>query len=70
MIERHPEGTERVPFPHKIFHWKDGSPSLSIELDPKLRGNPPKIEGWEPFFVGFYGYDKPMTYSYRKETPA
>jgi hypothetical protein len=67
MIERHPNGTTEIPYPHKIFYWKRGQPTLMVELDPHLRGNPPKIEGWEPRFVGFYGYDKPMSYSYRRK---
>lgn len=66
MIERFPEGTDAVPYPHKVFNWKRGNPTLTIELDPRERMNPPKLAGWKPFFVGFLGYDKPMSYSYKR----
>lgn len=69
MIERFPEGTSEIPYPHKIIRWKDGQVTLTIELDPHMRGNPPKIAGYEPFFVGFHGYDQPMHYSYRPAPP-
>lgn len=67
MIERHLSGTKEIPYPHKIFHWRNGDITMTVELDPldHSRRNPPKIEGWEPFFIGFHGYDKPMHYSYR-----
>jgi hypothetical protein len=71
MIERFPDGTDAIPYPHKIFNWKTGGPTLQVEIAPSERGNPPKIEGWKPFFVGFLGYDAPhMTYSYKQEVPA
>ena len=65
MIERFPEGTTEIPFPHKLFHWTDGSVTMTVEMDPHLRGNPPHFKGWTPFFSGFHGYDKPMSYSYK-----
>lgn len=67
MIDRFPEGTPEIPYPHKVYRWKDGSVTMTVELDPHMRGNPPKIDGWAPFFVGFHGYDQPMTYSYRPQ---
>lgn len=67
MIERYPEGTDEIPYPHKVFKWRDGRVTMTIELDPHMRGNPPQIEGWSPFFVSFHGYDKPMNYTYRPE---
>lgn len=68
MIDRFPEGTDSIPFPHKVFNWKRGNRTLTVELNPRehSRTNPPQIPGWEPFFIGFHGYDKPMHYSYRE----
>ena len=67
VIERFPEGTDEIPFPHKVFHWKRGVPTLTIELPYTwaLRKFPPKLAGWTPFFCSVFGHDKPMTYSYR-----
>ena len=69
MIERHPEGTKQIPYPHKIIHWKRGEPTLTLEADPRntRRTNPPKIEGWKCFFIGFFGYERPTHYSYRPQ---
>jgi hypothetical protein len=72
MIERYPEGTEEIPFPHKIFHWEEvrptATPTLTIEVPPSDRLNAPKLAGWTHFFVGFHGYDKPCHLSYRPTT--
>ena len=68
MIERFPEGTPEIPYPHKIFHWKRGvSPTIQVEMTPGGWFNapdPPKIDGYEPFFVGHYGQER-VVYSYR-----
>lgn len=67
MIERNPQGTDAIPYPHKVFNWKRGNPTMTVELPPTraMRLDPPKFEGWEAFFIGFHGYEKPMHMSYR-----
>lgn len=68
MIERFPEGTPEIPYPHKIFHWKRGaSPTISVEMRPGGWFGaplPPKIDGFECFFVSHYGQER-VVYSYR-----
>lgn len=71
MIERFPEGTDEIPYPHNVHRWADGGVSMDVWLDPRhhVRTALPKIEGWEPHFIGFHGYDKDMRVSYRPSPP-
>ncbi len=66
-VHRVPEGDAMIPFAYKVFDWKSGPPTLTIECDPReyRRTNLPKISGWEAFFIGFHGYDQPMHVSYK-----
>lgn len=72
MIERNPDGTSEIAWPHKIFHWADGSPTLRIDCPTEQRTiGAPYIEGWECFFVAFFGYEADyMSYSYRPKEVA
>lgn len=70
MIERFPEGTPEIPYPHTIIHWKDGAASLSLRVEPggMLSSPPaPKLEGWTAYFVGHHGTH--TVYTYRPTPP-
>lgn len=71
-IERHPDGTDAIPYPHKIVHWKTGAPTLWVEMTPGGWFNAPPeptIPGWKCFFHSHFGVER-VVYSYKPETVA
>jgi hypothetical protein len=66
MIERFPEGTPEIPYPHHVDHSERFGPTIRLRVEPggMLSAPPaPKIEGFECFFVGHLGDH--TIYSYR-----
>lgn len=71
MIERFPDGTPEIPYPHTTIRWSDGAVSLTVRVEPggMLSAPPaPKIDGFACHFVAHHGRSH-TEYTYRPTPP-
>lgn len=72
MIERYPEGTNEIPYPHTVEHSRRFGTSIRLRVEPGgmlSAPPPPEIPGFVCHFVGHHGDH--TIYSYKEDpTPA